>query len=194
MKGKSKATIIVRNRRIMLILLIVFSIILGFAFFTNKADAESSREVYTYYTSYEIQPGDTLWSIADQFMGPDYTNKEDFIANIKAQNHLLSDDITAGKYLVIKYSSYEELQLRYYSRDMCDEDGQCSFNNHIVLTNFVYYYLQLHSLSEIKNKSFVCIGNVLDATSCRFRTCAAVLAAHAYTKQNSYFISLSSLQ
>ena len=109
MKGKSKAAIIVRNRKIMLILLIVISFIFGFAFFTNKADAESSREVYTYYTSYEIQPGDTLWSIADQFMGPDYTNKEDFIANIKSQNHLLSDDITAGKYLVIKYSSYEEL-------------------------------------------------------------------------------------
>ena len=106
---KSRAQLIVRNRRIMLLAIIAASVLFGFILFTGRAAAESSREVYTYYTSYEVQPGDTLWTIADQFMGPDFTDKEDFIKNIKHMNHMLDDNITAGKYLVIEYSSYDNL-------------------------------------------------------------------------------------
>ncbi len=109
MRKKTKAEIIVRNRKIMLFTFILLTIILSAILFTNKASAESSREIYTYYTSYEVQPGDTLWSIADEFSGPDFMDKEEFIANIKSTNHLLDDNITAGKYLVIQYSSYDKL-------------------------------------------------------------------------------------
>jgi len=109
MNKKSKAEIIVRNRKIALALLIGLCLLVGFIAFSNKAAAENSREVYTYYTSYEIQPGDTLWTIADQFTGPDFTDKDDFIEDIKYTNHMLDDDLIAGNYLVIKYSSYEKL-------------------------------------------------------------------------------------
>ncbi|WP_049960253.1 LysM peptidoglycan-binding domain-containing protein [Pseudobutyrivibrio sp. LB2011] len=109
MKVYNKSERIVRNRKIMLLAAIIASLLFGFILFSNRAAAETNRQVYTYYTSYEIQPGDTLWSIADQFMGPDYTDKQDFISNIKSMNHLLDDDITAGNYLVIEYSSYDML-------------------------------------------------------------------------------------
>jgi hypothetical protein len=109
MKANRRAERIVRNRKIMLFMAITFSLLLGFIVFGNRAAATESRPVYTYYTSYQVQEGDTLWSIADQFMGPDYTDKGDFINNIKNVNHLLDDNITAGKYLVIQYSSYQEL-------------------------------------------------------------------------------------
>ena len=109
MKVYNKSERIVRNRKIMLLAAIIASLLFGFIFFSNRAAAETNRQDYTYYTSYEIQPGDTLWSIADQFMGPDYTDKQDFISNIKSMNHLLDDDITAGNYLVIEYSSYDML-------------------------------------------------------------------------------------
>ena len=103
----SRAEVIVRNRKIALSMVLLVSVIMAFVLFTTRADAENSREVYTYYTSYEIQPGDTLWTIADQFMGPDFTDKDDFINNIKKINHISGDAITSGKYLVIQYSSYE---------------------------------------------------------------------------------------
>ena len=109
MRRNSKAELIVRNRKIMLAVAILVTLLFSTILFTNKAAAENSREVYTYYTSYQIQSGDTLWTIADQFMGPDYTDKKDFIDNIKSLNHLGDDHITEGKFLVIEYSSYEEM-------------------------------------------------------------------------------------
>lgn len=97
------------STRLFVVLGIVVCLFIAFIIFSNKADAEDSREIYTYYTSYEIQPGDTLWTIADQFMGPDFTDKTTFIDNIKRLNHMSTDSITAGNHLVIEYSSYEEL-------------------------------------------------------------------------------------
>lgn len=109
MREYTRAQRIVRNRKIMLFILILATVIFAGILFTNRASAENSREVYTYYTSYEIQPGDSLWTIADHFAGPDFTTKEDFISNTKQLNHMLDDEIIAGNYLVIKYSSYEKL-------------------------------------------------------------------------------------
>ncbi len=109
MRRYSKAELIVRNRKIMVGVVVILSLLLSIILFTNRAAAEENRTVYTYYTSYEIQSGDTLWSIADQFMGPDFTDKDDFIENIKTINHLGDDNITAGNFLVIEYSSYDKL-------------------------------------------------------------------------------------
>ena len=109
MRNNRKAEIIVRNRKIMVAVILLITVIFGALLFTNIASANSCRPVYTYYTSYEIQSGDSLWTIADQFMGPDYTDKQDFINNIKRINHLGDDNITEGKFIVIEYSSYEQI-------------------------------------------------------------------------------------
>ena len=109
MKTVSRNEIIIRNRKIAVSLIIMAALLLGFIFFSTRVAAESSRDAHTYYTSYEIMPGDTLWTIADKYMTVDSSDKAAFINNIKRLNHISSDNITAGKYLVIQYTSYEEL-------------------------------------------------------------------------------------
>lgn len=109
MRAVTKAELIVKRRKMMLFAGILVALIIGMISFSINASAEDSREIYTYYTSYEVQAGDTLWTIADQFMGPDFTSKTDFIDNVKKMNHLSSDSITAGNYLIIEYSSYDKL-------------------------------------------------------------------------------------
>ena len=109
MRRSSKAERIVRNRKIAVALGFILTFILAFSLYSSRAAAENSRPVYTYYTSYEIQSGDTLWTIADQFMTPEFSDKEAFIDNIKKLNHIGGDKITAGKYIVIEYTSYNEL-------------------------------------------------------------------------------------
>ena len=100
---------ILNARTIVISLGFVVCIIISFIFFSNRVAAENSREVNVYYTSYEIQPGDTLWTIADQFMTAETSDKAEFISSIKKLNHISSDNITAGNYLVIEYVACEEL-------------------------------------------------------------------------------------
>ncbi len=106
---RTRNEVIVRNRKLMLIAALIFSFIFAFIFFSNRAAAENSQAVYTYFTSYEIQSGDTLWTISDKFMTAENSDRKAFIKHIKELNHLSSDEITAGNYLIIEYSSFEEL-------------------------------------------------------------------------------------
>ena len=100
---------IINHPFILLAICVCCSIIITLALCSNRAAAENSHNVETYYTSYEIQTGDTLWTIADQFMTPESGDRDDFINNVKRLNHIGSDNITAGNYLVIEYTAYSEL-------------------------------------------------------------------------------------
>ncbi|MCR5415827.1 MAG: LysM peptidoglycan-binding domain-containing protein [Pseudobutyrivibrio sp.] len=102
----TRGEIIVRNRRISLVIVAFVAIIISLVFFSTRASATNSREIYTCYESYEIQPGDTLWTIADDYLTVEDSDKDDFIARTKALNHMVDDDITAGNYIVVEYQSY----------------------------------------------------------------------------------------
>ncbi len=55
------------------------------------------------YKSIEIQPGDSLWSIAEENMDAHYTSTNEYIEEIKQINNLHSDLIHSGQYLSIAY-------------------------------------------------------------------------------------------
>ena len=57
-----------------------------------------------YCTSVLIRSGDTLWSIAEEYADQDiYSSKLEYIKEIKTTNHLTSDDIRQGSYLLVTY-------------------------------------------------------------------------------------------
>lgn len=62
---------------------------------------------YKYYTSILVEQGDTLWSIAQENMTPEYERIEEYIGEVRSLNHLCGDYIRAGEYLALpKYHSY----------------------------------------------------------------------------------------
>ncbi len=64
--------------------------------------SDSAKEKsYKYYTSIVIQKGDSLWSIAEEYMTDEYDGIEEYIWEIRRVNHICGDRIYAGQYLAI---------------------------------------------------------------------------------------------
>ena len=77
-------------------------IILSVAVLPTFAGASASREKR--YSDYQIQAGDSLWSIAAEYSCPEYSDSSRFIKEVMRINHITdADSIHAGSYLVIPY-------------------------------------------------------------------------------------------
>lgn len=90
------------------ILAITGCILLG----SSVLDAGSSKaadeeKAYKYYTSIEIAPGDSLWSIAMEYMSEEYDSVQEYVDEVKSLNGLGDDEIHSGQFLIIPYYSYD---------------------------------------------------------------------------------------
>lgn len=74
---------------------------------TTSASAAPEHEPVRYYTSIHIEQGDTLWDIAQQYK-LETESTQDYIDEVMEMNQLSSDQITAGKSLMIYYYVYPE--------------------------------------------------------------------------------------
>lgn len=61
-----------------------------------------------YFTSVEIEEGDTLWSISEEYMTPEYKSRDEFIDEVREMNHITGSMIQAGERLLIPYYSQNE--------------------------------------------------------------------------------------
>lgn len=62
---------------------------------------------YKYYTTYEVQPNDTLYDIAEKYTADTNVSVEDYILELKKNNRLKSDKIISGTKIIISYYSEE---------------------------------------------------------------------------------------
>ncbi|MDE5891572.1 MAG: LysM peptidoglycan-binding domain-containing protein, partial [Acetatifactor sp.] len=54
------------------------------------------------------EPGDTLWSLADRYADQEhYTSRDQYIAEVMTMNHMSSEELSAGNYLILPYYSPE---------------------------------------------------------------------------------------
>jgi LysM repeat protein len=84
------------------VLVIAMTVTLG-SLLVSAAGAETVHS-YKYYTSIEVKYGETLWSIAEEYLdAAHYASIEDYIKEVRRINHLKDDNIIAGRYLVVPY-------------------------------------------------------------------------------------------
>lgn len=87
-----------------------FAILIGIPVFGFSAKASSmsdSETAYKYYTSIQIEPGYSLWSIAEENYTRHFSSKKAYIREIKQINGLKNENLTSGQYLIIPYYSYD---------------------------------------------------------------------------------------
>ena len=83
---------------------------LPFGSFLSEAEAkEPEVTYYKYYANVEIQPGDTIWELADDYMDEQhYESREAYIREVQELNSLAdTDSIVSGQYLILPYYSTE---------------------------------------------------------------------------------------
>lgn len=108
---KRKRTMQLR-RRILTLSFITVIMIISFAafFFTFNANAGNTSDdtvLYKYYKSVQIQNNDTLWELAKENYSAQKQSIKEYIREVKQINHLDSDEIIAGNYIILPYYSSE---------------------------------------------------------------------------------------
>ena len=68
----------------------------------REVKAGSSEQLNKYYKTITIQPGDTLWSIAQEYKSDDCTTKK-YVEELMSMNNLHNDNITSGMKLIVTY-------------------------------------------------------------------------------------------
>ncbi len=110
-RNKKRARVAQLGKRIFLsgtILVVLFVMVFTIIGLKDvSATNNSDNPIYKYYTSYEIQPGDTLTSIAQKYTVNSNVSISEYIREVKKNNNLVTDRITSGNYIVISYYSDE---------------------------------------------------------------------------------------
>ena len=80
--------------------------VIGILGIGQLADAheESGHQGESLYKSIQIQDGDTLWEIAEEYKTSEYESIYDYIDDLMAINGLVTDQIQEGQYLTVVYN------------------------------------------------------------------------------------------
>lgn len=83
---------------------LIITLSLSMGSLRSSAKEDSSQTYFKCYKSITIERGDTLWSIAGEYMdNVHYDSVKDYIEEVKQINVLYSNDITYGAHLIVPY-------------------------------------------------------------------------------------------
>ena len=112
----SRREIIARRKRqqqikgIISISALILSIIIVFSVsgLVTNARSTSDKQEYKYFMSYELERGDSLWSIASEYCDTHYDSVEDYMEEICIINSISAEsDLIAGTNIIIPYYSFD---------------------------------------------------------------------------------------
>ena len=106
-----KREAIVRRQRGILAIAIILLVTIGILLSTSiNALASSEKDISSYnkyYVSIRIESGDTLWTIADEYIDGFNLSKSDYIKEVCQINGISENNIHAGDYIVVPYYSQD---------------------------------------------------------------------------------------
>ena len=106
------------RRKIFLTILsvcIILTCVLSYGALVSNASAEDDGIFYKYFTSIEVESGDTLWTIAEEYKDENfYESTKEYVEEVIRMNNLSSTQITAGQFIIIPYYSTEFVQWGIY--------------------------------------------------------------------------------
>lgn len=96
------------------LLLLALIVILGSNFFGNSilnvmAEEASTPDIHQYYKSIQIEEGDTLWGIAQEYKARSGMTTAEYVNELKNINRLKDDTIHTGHYLTVVYFSKDPI-------------------------------------------------------------------------------------
>ena len=93
-------------RQLVLFLCGVIIILIVLLFTSQNSVAQADEMVLETYRSQVIQPGDSLWGLAEKYRLPDMS-VEDYMIEIRRINQLNSNELISGEYLILPIYTYE---------------------------------------------------------------------------------------
>lgn len=103
---KMNRRVVERNRILVSVGITMIFVLLIVFLFTMQSNAKQDHEIYTYYTSVEVHPGDSLWSLAATYCDADANlDYEAYMDEVRRLNHLSDDEIHSDSYLIVPYYS-----------------------------------------------------------------------------------------
>ena len=96
---------IVRRKATISFTVFILMVLLTIICFAGAINAKAASKNYSdkYYKSIEIMPGDTLWSIAGEYITDEYRDRTEYIEEICALNNIRQNEIQSGQDETIPY-------------------------------------------------------------------------------------------
>ncbi len=73
----------------------------------KQRPADETSGANKHYISYMVQPGDTLWSIAENYADPEAVTVSDYMTEVRKINGMSGTRIVAGRKMIIVYYEHE---------------------------------------------------------------------------------------
>jgi cell division protein YceG involved in septum cleavage len=70
---------------------------------SDSSDSQASDASEKYFTCITVEPGDSLWSIAEEYMTEEYDSVQDYINEVEEINNLKNTNIVSGTSLLVPY-------------------------------------------------------------------------------------------
>ena len=107
--SRREAIVSTQKRMIFVVVILCISLlILGSSTYVAFAKSDNQHEPVKQYISIQIQSGETLWSIASEYVKDTNVSKEEYIAEVTSVNNLKDSQIHSGQYIIIPEYVFDE--------------------------------------------------------------------------------------